>query len=136
MSNGQINRFEWLKAVVQSGGLKDRTKTVGAALAVQFANDETGQINPSVRTLANYTTQSIDTVKRAVKELVDDGWLGRTEGRGRGNKTAYVLGSPGRVVSISTQSKGGNRAPLTERKGATVHLPIIRINNPLNKGKA
>lgn len=121
MSNGQFNRFEWLKAVVQSGGLKDRSKTVATALAVQFANDKTGQINPSVRTLADYTTQSIDTVKRAVKELVDDGWLGRTEGRGRGNKTAYVLVSPGKVVPISAPKKGCSHAPLTGQKGATMH---------------
>lgn len=121
MSNGQINRFEWLKAVGQADDLKDSTKTVAMALALQFANDQTGQINPSIKTLANWTKQSTDTVKRAVKALVDAGWMGRSEGRGRGNKTAYVLCSPGKVVPITAQNKGGTRAPLTEQKGAHVH---------------
>ena len=122
MSRSQINRFEWLKAVLQNDQLTPSAKTIASALAVQFANDETGQINPSVRTLANYTTQSTDTVKRAVKALVDAGWMGRSEGRGRGNKTAYVLCSPGKVVPITAQNKGGTHAPSTEQKGAHMHL--------------
>jgi hypothetical protein len=122
MSNGQLNRFEWLKAVGQSEGIKDSAVRVAMALALQFANDQTGQINPSIKTLASWTKQSTDTVKRAVKALVDGGWLGRTEGRGRGNKTAYVLCSPGKVVPITAQNKGGSHAPLTEQKGATMHL--------------
>lgn len=121
MFNAQINRFEWYKAVVQTDLLNPSTKTLASVLALVFANDETGQINPSVKTLANYTTLSIDTVKRAVKALIDGGWLGRTEGRGRGNKTAYVLCSPGKVVPLAMQNKGRTHAPLTKQKGAPTH---------------
>lgn len=121
MPEAHINRFEWLKAVGQSDGLRDSAVRVAMALGLQFANDQTGQINPSIKTLANWTKQSTDTVKRAVRALVDAGWLVRTEGRGRGNKTAYVLCSPGKVVPMVTQNKGGTRAPLTKQKGAQMH---------------
>ena len=118
MSAAFLNRFEWLKAVMQAEDLNPAAKNVATALAVQFANDQTGQINPSVVTLADYLKTSGDTVKRAVRALVEGGWLGRTEGRGRGNRTTYILLSPGRVVAISDakkgadmHEKGGNAAP-------------------------
>lgn len=129
MGNNTINRFEWLKAVMQCDGLNPGAKLVASAMAVQFANDETGQLNPSVQTLANYVKASTDTVKRAVKSLVQAGWLGRTEGRGRGNKTTYRLASPGKIITLSRpekgakspQIKGGTAAPLREKKGANLH---------------
>ena len=129
MGNSTINRFEWLKAVMQSDSLNPGAKLVASAMAVQFANDETGQLNPSVQTLADYVKASTDTVKRAVKALVNAGWLGRTEGRGRGNRTAYRLASPGKIIALShpekgaksPQIKGGNAAPLGQKKGANLH---------------
>ncbi|MCB1349281.1 MAG: hypothetical protein KDK11_11815 [Maritimibacter sp.] len=119
MSAAFLNRFEWLKAVMQAEDLNPAAKNVATALAVQFANDQTGQINPSVVTLADYLKTSGDTVKRAVRALVEGGWLGRTEGRGRGNRTTYILLSPGRVVAISDAKKG---AGLPREKGGSVAL--------------
>lgn len=113
-----INRFEWLKAVTQAEDLLPAAKVVATALSVQFANDETGQLNPTVPTLADYVKVSVDTVKRAIKALVNAGWLGKTEGRGRGNSTCYTLLSPGKIISFSGQNKGGTAAPLAKQKGA------------------
>lgn len=128
MGSATINRFEWLKAVMQSEGLNAGAKLVASAMAVQFANDETGQLNPSLRTLAGYVKASSDTVKRSVKALVEGGWLARTEGRGRGNKTTYRLASPGKIISLahpekgakSPNIKGGKSAPLPKEKGANL----------------
>lgn len=126
MRSAQINRFEWLKAVMQNADLNATAKALASAMAVQFANDETGQLNPSVATLADYLKASKDSIKRAVKALVDGGWLGRTEGRGRGNRTVYRLLSPGRIVALPARKKGAeqapekgrNAAPSPEKKGA------------------
>jgi len=105
--SASINRFEWLKAVTQCDGLMPISKVIATALAIQFANDETGQINPSVPTLASYVKTSKDTIKRGIRALVKAGWLDRSEGRGRGNHTNYTLCSPGKVVSISRPKKEG-----------------------------
>lgn len=99
-----INRFEWLKAVLQSD-LPDRAKVLASVLAVQFGNDETGQINPGLDRLAQYTRSSEDTVRRGVADLEKAGWLARTMGQGRGNRSVYVLLSPGQVAVLRPAAK-------------------------------
>lgn len=128
MTGQTLNRFEWLKALNRSG-LLPRAKVVASALAIEFCNDETGRLDPSLTTLADATGKTVDTVKRAIRDLVEGGWLARTEGRGRGNKTEYTLLSPGKIIAISNPKKGaqvhhikgGTGAPLTKEKGAQVH---------------
>lgn len=108
-----INRFEWLKAVLQSD-VPDRAKVLASVLAVQFGNDETGQINPGLDRLAQYVRASEDTVRRGVADLEKAGWLGRTAGQGRGNRTVYVLLTPGNVVALRPTAKG--RTPANSAK--------------------
>lgn len=123
-----MNRFAWLKAVNRADLLPRCTK-VAVALAIDFYNEETGRLDPGLTTLADATGQTLDTVKRALRDLIEAGWLARTEGRGRGNKTEYTLLSPGKVVAISSAKKGadvplqkgGTGAPLGQEKGAPVH---------------
>jgi len=118
MSDAHINRFEWLKAVLQSSHINANAKAVASALAVQFTSDETGQTNPKTTTLAKYLNASLATVKRGVSDLVKAGWLHRTEGRGTGNQTRYALTSPGKIVpfrvskiSETNRKKGANMHP-------------------------
>lgn len=120
MSSAAINRFEWVKAVTQSGDLVPVAKNIATALALEFANEETGQLNPSMSTLADYVKVSVRTVKRAIKSLADAGWLARTEGRGRGNSTSYSLQSPGKIIRFSAQKKGVTTGPLTREKVTAV----------------
>lgn len=122
MGNAAINRFEWLRAVTQAENLLPAAKVIATALSVQFADDKTGRINPKVTTLADYVKMSVDTVKRAIRALADAGWLGRTEGRGRRNHTSYTMCS--RVKSSHFRPK---------RRGAPVHLSIIRIKQSLEQ---
>tara|TARA_R100000789_G_scaffold25953_1_gene28932 strand:- start:221 stop:997 length:777 start_codon:yes stop_codon:yes gene_type:complete len=127
MHNATLNRHEWLKGVTQDADLPDRVTKVAVALW-SFANDKTGQLNPSVPALADFIQRSTDTVKRAISDLVKAGWLHRTEGRGWGNKTIYTLCSKGEVVAFPGAkkgadlhpSKGGSAAPLEKRKGAVL----------------
>lgn len=126
MSSPSNWRFEWLKAVMQADGLPSTAKNIATVLSIQFANNETGRIDPSLAQMADYIKASPDTVKRAIRALVNAGWLSRTEGRGRGNYTSYTLCSPGKVISLSGQKrranppseKGGKSAPLPAEKGA------------------
>jgi hypothetical protein len=107
-----INRFDWAKAVRRQATevLSDRAKMVAAALAYDFCNDQTGQINPSLATLAEATGKSVAAVQRGLKELIGGGWIVKTTGRGRSNRCHYVLSSPGNVVAIrpvtTAQAKG------------------------------
>jgi len=50
MTRDPLNRFQWLKVVLQSGAVSMTAKAIASALAVQYANDLTGKINPSALT--------------------------------------------------------------------------------------
>ena len=111
-------RWPWLRAIHSNTELTDAAKLVACVLVTQFAHHQTGECSPSVDTIADAIGRSKDTAKRGVKVLIDGGWVHRTEGRGRGNRSAYTLISPGKVVSL----KGGKSAPLRNEKGANLHL--------------
>lgn len=121
MTSNSINRFEWLKAVNRAE-LLPRAKMVASALAVEFCNHETGQLNPSISALSAATNSTTDTVKRALKDLDEAGWLARSSGRGRGKQSRYELCSPGQIIPITTAKKG---APMRQNKGGT-HAPSIQ----------
>lgn len=128
MCSPQIDRYQWLKAVLKSG-LQHRAKVLASCLAVEFANDETGRCDPGLRKIIEASGLSQDTAKRAIRDLIDAGWLSRTEGRGSGNKTRYTLCSPGQIVPFRQPErvadlppqKGGTDALSEKQKGAQVH---------------
>lgn len=148
MTAQTLNRFDWAKAVAKSE-LLPRAKLVAWSLAIDFCNEESGRLDPSLTTISEATGLTLDTVKRAIRDLTEGEWLGRTEGRGRGNKTAYTLLSPGKVIAISNtkdaarmhSTKECTGAPLTKQKGAQVHgkggtgaLSHNRAKQTMNKG--
>lgn len=115
MHNATLNRFEWLKAVMQAEGLTATAKNVATALAVQFANAETGQINPSQETLADFLKVHRDTVKRVMRELRNAGWLMATGDGGRGKAPLLRLLTPGKIIPFRAR-KGGVICPAQEEK--------------------
>lgn len=117
----KLNRFEWLKAVLQSAALNSSTKAVASALSVQFANDETGQLNPSLKTLDQFLSgMSLATIKRCLRQLVEFGWLFRTEGRGAGNHTEYDLRAPCKIIPFRPKKKGAPVLLPNPEKGSLV----------------
>ncbi|MBT8153799.1 helix-turn-helix domain-containing protein [Epibacterium ulvae] len=109
----KLNRFEWLKAVLQCADLNSSTKAVASALSVQFTNDKTGQLNPSLNTLGEFLAgMSLATIKRCLKQLIECGRLFRTEGRGAGNHTEYALLTRCKII------------PFRRKKGTPVSFPI------------
>ncbi|WP_102110271.1 helix-turn-helix domain-containing protein [Oceaniglobus roseus] len=125
-----MNRFEWLKAVMQLRGVSASTKNVATALAVQFACDDTGQLNPKLATLVEYLGVSLATVKRAIRELADGGWLHRTEGRGAGNRTAYSLVSPGKIVPFRAAKRAQSEVG---KKGSQVSFQAEEKGSPVSR---
>ena len=116
----KLNRFEWLKAVLQCSDLTSSAKAVASALAVQFANDETGELNPSQETLVEYLRMSLATIKRCIRQLAELGWLLRTEGRGAGNYTEYDLRAPGKIIPFRRKKKGSPASFQDDKKGSPV----------------
>ncbi|MDO6726255.1 hypothetical protein Q4544_04840 [Cognatishimia sp. 1_MG-2023] len=115
----KLNRFEWLKAVLQCADLNSSTKAVASALSVQFANDKTGQLNPSLNILDEFLAgMSLATIKRCLRQLVEFGWLFRTEGRGAGNNTEYDLRAPRKINPFRTRKKGATASFSDAEKGS------------------
>lgn len=115
----KLNRFEWLKAIMQRRDLTTASKVVASALSVQFANGQTGQINPSLDTLVEYLGLSLATIKRAIKQLAQSGWLDRTEGRGAGNHTRYSLKTPCKIMPFRARKKRSQASFYDHEKGST-----------------
>ncbi|HCP81279.1 MAG TPA: hypothetical protein DIT67_06710 [Octadecabacter sp.] len=117
MGNASINRFEWAKAVMQAEGLTATAKNVATALALQFANGETGQINPSQETLADYLKVHRDTVKRVLRELRNAGWLMATGNGGRGKAPNMQLLAPGKIIAFRARKGAANQPAQVEKRG-------------------
>lgn len=126
-------RFEWFKAVMQVEGLSATTKNVAGALAIQFANDETGQINPSQETVADYLKVHKDTVKRALRELRNAGWLMSVGDGGRGRSPLLRLLSPSKIVPFRPKKAGQNAPRKHEERGAVAHPKAVKRGDDLQQ---
>ncbi|GGF77074.1 Helix-turn-helix domain-containing protein [Mameliella alba] len=131
-------RYEWAAHVRACRALSSTARLVAQVLALDFANGDTGQCNPSRSTLADHLGMSLDTIKRSLAELEREGWLAKVAGRGRGKKSSFTFLSPGKVVRMpvaaqtqaaerpvprphASPEKGGKSAPdCTAKKGANL----------------
>ena len=135
MHNQTLNRFEWLKSVMQAEGLTPTAKNVATALAVQFANAETGQINPSQKTLADYLKVHCDTIKRVLRELRNAGWLMSIGDGGRGKAPKIRLLSPGKIVPFRASKGGANDPAQAEKRRDDLQQKEGQITPSHNKDK-
>ncbi|MDJ0859577.1 MAG: helix-turn-helix domain-containing protein [Dinoroseobacter sp.] len=121
-----INRFEWAKAILQDESLSPTTKNVGVALALKFANDTSGQLNPTQETLADYVKAHKDSIKRAFRELRNGGWLLSLGNGGRSRapmlkmlappNTATVRSSITADKRLANTLKGDEKRPTIQQK--------------------
>jgi len=140
--NGNWNRarWGWLKAITGDPELSPMARLLAHVLATQFSHHETAHCAPGTDTLADALATSVDTIKRALRDLAAAGWLIKTEGRGRGNRSEiFFLGGNNVVPMIcpkgpeasghdrpkaaqaptTKHKKGGKPAPVGIREGAT-----------------
>jgi hypothetical protein len=114
-------------------------RLLASVLTTQFSHHETAHCAPGTATLADALCTSVDTIKRALRDLAAAGWLIRTEGRGRGNRSEIVFLGGNNVVPMicpkgpetsgharpnasqapsKGHEKGGNSAPVYNRNQA------------------
>ena len=140
--NGNWNRarWGWLKAVTGDAELPPMARLLAHVLATQFSHHETAHCAPGTDTLADALATSVDTVKRALRDLAAARWLFKTEGRGRGNRSEIFFLGGNNVVPmicpkgpeaschdrpkaaqapITKHKKGGKPAPVYDRERAT-----------------
>ncbi|PZX14605.1 helix-turn-helix domain-containing protein [Celeribacter halophilus] len=131
-----VHPLIWLKLALRAD-VTATAKNIASAMAVQFANRDTGLICPSVPTLAEFLGISEAAVKRAIKALCQARLLHRTEGRGRGNHTRYSLLMPRNVVPFRTSKPKVETAddmPAdTPEKGAETGQKKGFTSEPLNR---
>lgn len=63
---------------------------------------------------------SLATIKRCLKQLVEFGWLFRSEGRGAGNHTEYDLRAPCKIIPFRQKKKGARVRFSDDKKGSPV----------------
>lgn len=134
-SNERGFRYKWLKAVMQAEGLTPTAKVLASALAVQFANEETGQINPSQSTLADYLKVHKDTIKRCLRELRNAGWLLASGSGGRSKAPMMRLVTPGKIIPFRPSQRGDDLPPQAKKRGGDMCQKGGGIAPPLYKDK-
>ncbi|MGR3376043.1 helix-turn-helix domain-containing protein [Salipiger abyssi] len=124
-------RFGWLEAVRRDADLSAQAQVVAHVLALDFANKHSVQCDPSLRQIEELTGRSRSTIKRAVAELVEAGWLTRIAGRGRGKTSGYGFLTRGRVLHLkgvkSDPRKGSGADPFSgSRSGSEKGSDLTR----------
>ncbi|WP_371055732.1 helix-turn-helix domain-containing protein [Rhodosalinus sp. K401] len=111
-------RHQWAQAVRTDKSLSATARLVAQSLALDFANGETGQCNPSRAVLADHLGMSEATIKRALGELTKAGWLGRHGATARNRTANYTFTSPGKVVAFAPPKteNAGHRRPASEAR--------------------
>ncbi|WP_074939956.1 helix-turn-helix domain-containing protein [Roseovarius indicus] len=72
-----------------------RARLVGAEIALDCANESISQCSPSRPTLANNLGVSDATIRRAMAELINGGWLSRAMATARHRTVRYTFLVPG-----------------------------------------
>lgn len=142
-------RQEWAQAVRAAHGLSMTARLVGQALALDFANRDTGQCNPSRKKLAEHLGVHESTIKRALAELVNGGWLSKTTATARNRTAQHTFLIPGKsrgeVVKFPTEkaSNAGQKRPAIDggtggksepNAGQICTAPYKGRNQVLNQG--
>lgn len=84
-------RWDWAAALARTDGLSPIARLVGYVLVTQFAHHETADCHPGWVVLAEAVCSSERTVRRAVVELEDAGFLSRGPGGHSGAKVAILF---------------------------------------------
>lgn len=110
-------RQQWAQAVRKASSLNVTARLVGHSLALDFANKDTGQCNPSRATLAAHLGVSEATIKRAICDLTKGGWLSKSTTTARKRTADYTFLIPGKsrgkVVQFpsKTAENAGQKRP-------------------------
>ncbi|MBV7408190.1 helix-turn-helix domain-containing protein [Maritimibacter sp. DP1N21-5] len=102
-------RWVWLESVRRDASINATARLVAHVLALDFANYNTLQCDPSNGDLADILGVSEDTVRRAIADLRDAHWIARVRGNGRRNKSNYGFLTSAKVVTLKGGKFAGKR---------------------------
>lgn len=125
----KIERHAWLEGIRRDTDLNATAKVVAHAMALgRLSNRDLARCHATKPQLAAACGTSVDSVKRALKELENAALIVRRSGAGRGKSNVYGFLIRARVVPIKggmdAPSKGGAGAPFSgSEKGALVPPP-------------
>jgi hypothetical protein len=118
-SDFRKSRYAWLKAVMASDLVTPSAKNVAAMLALEFANVETLQCNPSIDRLGEVVSLSRSSVKRAVAELEVAGFLGVKRACGRGKSSHFSFLRVDEFAASKQSENSSNVTPFPVKKRAS-----------------
>jgi hypothetical protein len=125
----KLERHSWLEGIRRDTALNPAAKVVAHAMALgRLSNRDVARCHATKPQLAEACGTSVDTVKRALKELEAAGLIVRRSGAGRGKSNTYGFLIRARIVALKggadAPSKGGAGAPFSgSQKGAPMPPP-------------
>lgn len=120
MNEGSVKyRLQWLEEVAVDKRMRGLPLACAVLLATRYVNSESGLAWPSVDRLARELQTDRRNCRRALDQLVDTGWLGRSIGGGRGRSNRYYL-KAGAGAIVSRSPNGG----LHDQNGGAVDCAI------------
>ncbi len=141
------DRWAWQKAVWADADLSAMARLVASVLVSGYANHETGECSPGVKTLAAAVGSHRATIMRALAELVAAGWVERLGGEGPGKVASYRFlfrervaePRPERVATLRPERVAEPRPErvadldATCRKSATPPIPPYKDEPNMNQ---
>ncbi|OWU83819.1 hypothetical protein ATO6_15425 [Oceanicola sp. 22II-s10i] len=125
----KVERHSWLEGIRRDPDLNAMTKVVAHAMALgRLANRDVARCHATKPELASACGTSVDSVKRALKELENASLIVKRSGAGRGKSNVYGFLIRARIVplkgGVGAPSKGGAGAPFSgSEKGAQMPPP-------------
>lgn len=104
----------WMQSVRRDHALSMTARAIADYLATEKANRRTQLCNPSYREIAAVFGVSVDTVKRAIRDLIEAEWLCILEAGKPGQSAQYGFLSEAKI----TRLHGGKNAPIDGGKNA------------------
>ncbi|WP_283638092.1 hypothetical protein [Marinovum algicola] len=137
-------KWGWLESVRRDTSLTMTARMVAHALVLDFVNRDTLRCDPSYEEIGNVLGTSKHSVRRAVGQLYQAGWIVTEGGCGRGVSRGYGFLTRAEIIPLkgskNAPSKGSKTATLSASQKVADLQPkgsktATAYNNDINHGK-
>ncbi len=129
-SEWKYQRWGWMESVRRDETLSATARLLAHSLALDFANAKTARCDPRVADLLEVLGVSKPTIKRALRDLKEGGWIASCPGIGRGNHSGYLFLTRARIVHL----KEVKNDPVKGVTGEPFYDPLKGVKNDPEKG--
>ncbi len=131
-------KLNWLTAIATDRQARGLPLALAVVLACRYFNARTETAWPGIETLARDLDSDRRAVQRAVKQLVDGGWLRRTARGGNGRNSTNVYMLPLELPHVFRRARKGGAAtalkdPLGRSRRACkggLDVPVRAVSEP------